>query len=112
MKKTLYILLLLLTACSPGTPAIPTALPTLTPYPIQESAPTAISHPTETPPASAEPEPTNPYWPYTIQYLRTRPYPHPDDSEGLEITEDLGEFEAFSRVSVQYPSDGLAITGL
>ncbi len=110
MKKTLYVLILLLTACAPGTPIAPTALPTLTPIAEPESSPTAIP-PTASPSAPAAADSTNPYWTYTIQYLRTRPYPHPDDSEGLQITGNLGDFEAFTRVLIRYPSDQLRITG-
>jgi dienelactone hydrolase len=110
MKKTLLTLLLLVSACAPGAPATPTALPTLTPIPVPESAPTAIS-PTAAPPVPAVPDTSSPYWAYSIQYLRTRPYPHPDDRGGLEITGNLGEFESFNRLQIRYPSDGLTITG-
>jgi len=110
MKKTLSVLILLLTACAPGAPVAPTALPTLKPFDVPVSSPTAVPA-NASPPASAAADSTNPYWIYTIQYLRTRPYPHPDDSGGLEITANLGDFESFTRVLIRYPSDRLVITG-
>lgn len=113
-KKTLYALLLFLTACAPGVPAVPTALPTLTSFSVPESSPTGIPptvSPTSSPTALAVPDSSNPYWSYTIQYLRTRPYPHPEDSGKLEITGNQGDFDSFTRVLIRYPSDGLSITG-
>ncbi len=112
MKKTLLTLLLfvLITACGSQAPNVPTALPTQTPFRLPEGSPTGTSPATvpEVPTVSAT---SSPYWKYTIEYLRSRPYQHPDDSGGLEITEAQGDFELFTRVLIRYPSDGLTITG-
>ncbi|GAB4422100.1 MAG: alpha/beta fold hydrolase [Anaerolineales bacterium] len=109
MKKIFLTLILTLAACAPQTPAAPTALPTLTATPFSPPANAQTESPlTATPTVSAA---DTPYWAYTIEYLRSRPYPHPDDDGQIEITATHAELDAFRRVLIRYPSDGLSITG-
>jgi dipeptidyl aminopeptidase/acylaminoacyl peptidase len=100
-KTLLLVLVLSLTACAP-TPApttavdLPTSTSTVTPSP--SPAPSPIATPSATP---------DPYWKYTIDYLRSRSY----GGGQLEITETNAMNSAFTRYLIRYPSDGLMIYG-
>jgi dipeptidyl aminopeptidase/acylaminoacyl peptidase len=109
MKYTLLLMVLLgyfLSACSGNMPVSatipPTATETRTPLPFPTT--TATSTATPLPTLTATPEP---YWEYSIAYLRSRPY----GGGGIEITETLGQNSAFTRHYFRYDSDGLSIYG-
>jgi dipeptidyl aminopeptidase/acylaminoacyl peptidase len=85
---------------------LPTHTATLTPFPTPTPAPTQTPLP---PTATQIPLPAVPeeYLPYTIAYLRTRPY----GGGQIELLEVLDETETFTRYMIRYPSDGLSIYG-
>jgi dipeptidyl aminopeptidase/acylaminoacyl peptidase len=100
-KMQLAWLALLVTACASSSQ--PSALPTLqvtivppTPVPAQTILPTATLTTDE---ALA---------PYTIEGLRARAY----ESGRVTIRETLLETDDFTRYLIEYPSDGLIITGV
>jgi uncharacterized protein len=97
----LVAMLLPLTACSapalaPTAADISTSAFTVTPVPVAAPAITALS--------SATPDP---YWKYTIAYLRSRSY----GGGQLEITDTNARNSSFTRYLFRYPSDGLMIYG-
>ena len=102
----MVLLAVFLSACAGNAPLSPTstiapsATATQTPLPTPSPAPTATRLPTLTP----TPEP---YWEYSIEYLRKRDY----GIGGIEITETLGSNSAFTRHYFRYDSDDLSIYG-
>jgi dipeptidyl aminopeptidase/acylaminoacyl peptidase len=70
--------------------------------PAQPTA-TAMTSPHVTPTLTATPDP---YWGYSIAYLRGRSY-----GGRLELTQRLGQNSAFTRHLFRYDSDGLSIHG-
>lgn len=97
------LLLFILTACAPGLP-VPTATPTLTPTPLATA--TQPPTPTATPVPTFSPTP-DPYFPYTIEYLRSRAY----GGGQIEFLEIMEQNLYFTRYLIRYPSDGLNIYG-
>jgi dipeptidyl aminopeptidase/acylaminoacyl peptidase len=89
----------LVAGCAPAV-AVPTA--TAAPSPTVTLPATA----TITPSPTVSPTP-DPYYPYTIDYLRTRTY----GGGAIQIVEKVGQNSAFTRYLIQYPSDGLTIAG-
>ena len=120
-KKLLYFYLILtITACAPQNEPPIKIGPTLTPFQHIQNTPTSFPTttptftptytPTSVPPtATATPHPAVPeeYFPYTIDYLRTRSYGG-GQIETLEVIENT---ENFTRYKIRYPSDGLNIYG-
>jgi dipeptidyl aminopeptidase/acylaminoacyl peptidase len=100
----MVLLAIFLPACGGSTSLAYTPTPpapaTQTPLPPATVTATATSLPTLTP----TPEP---YWEYTIEYLRSRAY----GGGKIEITETLGKNSAFTRYYFRYDSDGLSIYG-
>jgi len=98
-------LVILLSACgrpraAPAAIALPTSTATL--------GATATASATASPTATVTPSSTpDPYWRYTIEYLRSRSY----GGDGLEAYEKVGTNSAFTRYLIRYPSDGLMIYG-
>lgn len=76
----------------------PTVTHTQTPSPTA----TQVPSPTFTPVPTATPEP---YQPYSVDYLRVRPY----GEGGTEIVQTMGEYDSFTRYLIRYTSDGLNI---
>ena len=71
--------------------------------------PTLIPTPTLLPTASPDPSPTpHPMQPTTIDSLRARAYP----GGNIHIRAILEENDRFTRSYIDYPSDGLTITGI
>jgi dipeptidyl aminopeptidase/acylaminoacyl peptidase len=107
MKYTLLLMVLLgvfLTGCGGNAP--------LPPIPTPSATKTATALPTTTATATNIPQPTltstaQPYWEYSIEYLRSRAY---GDGK-IEITETLGQNSAFTRHYFRYDSDDLSIYG-
>ena len=104
-----------------GRPDLP-GLPTSTTQPAQAVPPLATltarldppTGQTDTPPpgplggvAATHTATPDPYWPYTVEHLRTRSY----GGGELEIVELLVETSYFVRYLVRFPSDGLTIYG-
>lgn len=81
-----------------STSAPPTPVPTATPAPTPSPAATPTLAPTPTP---------HPLAAYTIEGLRARTYP----GGQIEITRTVAATEAYTYYHIQYPSDGLRITG-
>lgn len=107
MKFTLLLMILLAyfsSACGGNAPITPTSIPiateTRTPIPTI----TATTASTPLPTTTFTPEP---YWEYSIPYLRSRTY----GGGQIEITQTLGENSAFTRYYFRYSSDGLSIYG-
>jgi uncharacterized protein len=105
MKQSLCLLLFLtLVACQPSISAaetIPTAL-----------APTATSTPSPVPTFTKTPSPTPTIeeliFPYTIEGLRQ----HTFKGGKIHIRSKLDENDSFTTYLIDYPSDGLTITGI
>ena len=91
----------LIAACAAGsqTQAVPTLQVTLVP-----STPV----PTKTPAPTTTPTPAESIEPFTIQGLREREY----ENGTITIRETLLETDDFTRYLIEYPSDGLTITGI
>jgi pimeloyl-ACP methyl ester carboxylesterase len=98
----LLFLLLLLSACI-SVPTAPTAsLPSPNLTIVTSIPPTLV--PTSTPVPNAE----ELIYPYTIDGLRKHKY----QSGKITIVEELLQTELFTRYLIEYPSDGLTITGI
>jgi dipeptidyl aminopeptidase/acylaminoacyl peptidase len=96
------------TPSSTPTPG-PTDTPTPTPSPTITRTPTVTPTPTDTPTPTVTPTPTpSPMDAYTIPGLRGREYP----GGTLQVRAVLTTTEVFTRYYVDYPSDGLTITGI
>ncbi len=96
------------TPSSTSTPG-PTSTPTRTPSPTITLTPTVTPTPTDTPTPTVTPTPTrSPMDAYTIPGLREREYP----GGTLQIRAVLTTTEVFTRYYIDYPSDGLTITGI
>ncbi|HEX6268789.1 MAG TPA: alpha/beta fold hydrolase [Anaerolineales bacterium] len=89
------LLLFVLAACAPALP-----VPTMTPTWTQTALPTA------TPLSTLSPTP-DPYFPYTVDYLRSRAY----GGGQVEFLEILEQNIFFTRYLIRYSSDGLNIYG-
>jgi len=92
-----------LTACMPAI-QVPTAIPTLTSTPLPTATP--LSTPTATPLPTLSPTP-DPFYPYGIDYLRSRTY----GGGQIEFLEVMTQNLFFTRYLIRYPSDGLNIYG-
>ncbi len=107
MKYTLLLMVLLtsfLSACGGNAPVTSTPIPTTTETQTSFTTATATTLPTPLP----RPTPTSePYWEYSIAYLRSRTY----GGGQIEITQTLGKNSAFTRHYFRYDSDGLSIYG-
>ena len=101
IASLLTVTMLGITACMPPlTALIPVEHPTsiLLNTPVPATASPFTSSPTSTP---------DPYWKYTIEYLRSRSY----GGGAVEVTETNARNSAFTRYLIRYPSDGLMIYG-
>jgi len=104
MKQRLTLLLFIfLTSCSSPFLSPPATLPS----PIVTIIP-ATSTPTVTPLPTATRTTTQAIYPYTIEGLRK----HKFQSGKLTTRETLLETDVFTRYAIEYPSDGLSITGI
>ncbi len=94
---------------TPTTTNTPTMTATATPSPTQTSTPTITPTPTttSTPTATRYPLALN-ATSIAIDSLRARTY----GSGPIKITRVISTNDAFDRVMIEYPSDGLRITGL
>jgi dipeptidyl aminopeptidase/acylaminoacyl peptidase len=106
MYKSLFFLLLVMTllACSPT--------PDLTEAPSVTPTATATRPPTKTPTRTPVPTATLTYqqalYPYTVDGLRAHRY----QSGKIRIVETYEETAYFTRYVIEYPSDGLTISGV
>ena len=80
-------------------PIAETVPPSSTPVPEVSATQTAVSSPTPTP---------HPLFPFTIAGLRAREFP----GGQINIRSVLAQNDTFTQYYVDYPSDGLTITGL
>ncbi|MBP6179464.1 MAG: acetylxylan esterase [Anaerolineales bacterium] len=104
MRKFIALsLLFFLTACS-STPATPTATPAPAQVVIVPDTPT----PTVVPSPTATQTMQQALYPYTIEGLRK----HKFQSGKISIRETLLTTDIFTRYLIEYPSDGLVITGV
>ncbi len=99
--SVVLILVLFLTACSSAPAATPTSILSVV---IVPDTPT----PSVTPSPTATRTPEQALYPYTIEGLRK----HKFQSGEITIRETLLETEDFTRYLIEYPSDGLTITGI
>lgn len=95
------VLLMIMGACI-SAPQTQTFLPAFT----QTSPPTPLPTPTLTSTPTIAPTP-DPYFPYTIEYLRSRTY----GGGEIEFLEVMEQNVLFTRYFIRYPSDGLTIYG-
>ena len=122
-KPTLFLgitLVLLLVGCqnaptadSPLEPATTPPIPGTQPVTPSLAMSTATYSPPQThsPVSSASPSVTatpHPLFPYTIPGLRARTYP----GGQIQIRWDMAHTASFSQYYIEYPSDGLTITGV
>ena len=99
------LFLLLLAACQPSQP-LPTR--TLPPPHVVIEAITPVPLPTDTPLLSPTPTIEEIIYPYTIEGLRQHEY----QSGNIRILETLTETDKYTAYLIEYPSDGLTITGV
>jgi dienelactone hydrolase len=99
----LFIAALLLVGCAPVSTSPPNPLPTAA-VTIIPASPT----PTLTPPPTATRTTQQALRPYTIAGLRQRDY----RSGEIAIREILLESQHFTRYLIEYPSEGLSVTGI
>jgi dienelactone hydrolase len=114
MKRVLSsicLLAFLLTSCTSEVQApIPLPAWTGTPHSTETPlpAPEIVSTPTLSASTALGTSPTpDPYFPYTIEYLRSRTY----GGGQIEFLEVMGQNLLFTRYLIRYPSDGLNIYG-
>ena len=93
----------ILTSCL-SAPQSPPPLPTLTLTSTSTTTPLPTSTLTPLPTLSPTPDP---YYPYSIDYLRSRAY----GGGQIEFLEVMGQNSLFTRYRIRYPSDGLNIYG-
>lgn len=100
MKQSLCLFIFIfLAACAPASRNLPTPHVTIIP---------ATRTPTVTPPPTATQTTEQAIYPYTIEGLRE----HEFKSGVITIRETLLETDNFTRYLIEYPSDGLTITGI
>ena len=92
-------------ACQPLPPALPSAAP---PTQILTQTATPSPIPTITPTATVTPTIAQSIFPYTIEGLRQ----HDFQSGKIRIRSTLSENDKFTTFLIDYPSDGLTITGV
>ena len=107
-RTCLFIFVVLVGACQPSPPIL--SSPRLPP--TQLVAETSTPSPAPTVPVSPTPSPTPTVeeliFPYTIEGLRQ----HDFQSGEIRIRSTLSENESFTAYLIEYPSDGLTITGI
>ncbi len=102
-QRFILLFVAFLTACSPAfTP------PAATPPAASVTMVSVTSTPTKTPPPTATMTTGQALQPYTITGLRD----HKFQSGKIVLRETLLETEIFTRYLIEYPSDGLTITGI
>lgn len=104
-QRACLFFLFLLSACQPSQ-VIPTQ--TLPPPNIVIETITPSPFPTETLPPSPTPTTEELIFPYTIEGLRQHDY----QSGEIRILETLNETDKYTSYLIDYPSDGLTITGV
>jgi len=104
MKRFLLVLSLILTSCAPATLPLPTLTPTLQLPPPATSMPLPTATITPLPTLSPTPDP---YYTWSIDYLRTRAY----GGGQIEFLEVMTQNLYFTRYLMRFPSDGLNIYG-
>jgi len=103
MPRNTFIVFLLFITISACTSAAPTAAP-----PASATIIPATSTPTQTPLPTATKTTEQAIQPYTIDGLRE----HTFESGRITVRETLLETENFTRYAIEYPSDGITITGI
>ena len=98
-------LLLILASCQPSQPLPTQTLPP--PHVVIETI-TPVPLPTDTPLPSPTPTIEEIIYPYTIEGLRQ----HDFQSRDIRIVETLTETDKYTAYLIDYPSDGLTITGV
>ena len=104
MKRFLLVMSFILTSCTLGSKP-PTLAPTL--FPVTPThTPTPVPTATVTPLPTISPTP-DPYFSWSIDYLRSRAY----GGGQIEFLEVMTQNLYFTRYLMRYPSDGLNIYG-
>ena len=103
MKRFLLVTIFLVTACTSAT-LPPTVSPTIPATPTHTSTPIPTATVTPLPTISPTPDP---YYPWSIDYLRSRTY----GGGQIEFLEVMAQNLYFTRYLMRYPSDGLNIYG-
>ncbi len=106
MKRRAYLFIVFLLASCQSSQPLPTQ--TLPPPNIVIETITPSPFPTETPLPSPTPTTEELIYPYTIEGLRQHDY----QSGEIRIVETLSENDKFTAYLIDYPSDGLTITGV
>lgn len=105
MKQFLLAMSFILTSCM-SAPPLPTITPTIPVTPTHTSTPIPTSTVTPLPTPTISPT-TDPYYFWTVDYLRTRAY----GGGQIEFLEVMAQNLYFTRYLMRYPSDGLNIYG-
>ena len=106
MKQRISLFVFIfLTACQPSQPLPTQTLPP--PHVVIETI-TPVPLPTDTPLPSPTPTTEELIYPYTIEGLRQHDY----QSGDIRILETLTETDKYTAYLIEYPSDGLTITGV
>ena len=105
LRRASLVFVALMAACQPLPPALPSAAP---PTQILSQTATPSPIPTLTPTATVTPTITQSIFPYTIAGLRE----HDFQSGKIRIRSTLSENDKFTTYLIEYPSDGLTITGV
>jgi dienelactone hydrolase len=105
IRTTALLVLIVIAACQPVPATLPTRLPTVQ-TPVKSPTPSPI--PTITLTASPTPTIEESIFPFTIAGLRQ----HDFKSGSIHIRSTLDENDKFTTYLIDYPSDGLVITGV
>lgn len=105
MRKNLLLILLSLLVVGCNRPSVSTLTPVPSPTTLPTDTPTVAPSPTVAP--TFTPPPYAMY-PYTIAGLRERSYP----GGKVNLRSQLALTESYTRWLIDYPSDGLTITGI
>ena len=103
MKRILVVISFILASCI-SVPPLPTLTPTFPPTPTYTSTPAPTATITPLPTLSPTPDP---YYSWSIDYLRSRTY----GGGQIEFLEVMTQNLYFTRYLMRYPSDGLNIYG-
>ena len=106
IHRTASLVFILIAACQPSSPTLPSVTLPVPDEIIETTAPSRV--PTITLTASPTPTIEELIFPYTIDGLRQ----HDFKSGSVQIRSTLDENDKFTTYLIDYPSDGLTITGV
>lgn len=108
MKQRLSLFFLIFLAACAATPVPLTPTATLPPPQVVIETSTSIPQPSDTPAPTSTPTTQELIFPYTVEGLRQHDY----QGGEIHIRETLVETDQYTGYLIDYPSDGLTITGV